>query len=103
MGCEKIWGGGCMRWGGGWALLEERGAAPSPPNALPTTLPEGMSTSPIPPPLFQPPVTAPPTDFTVRPNRFVTALSWPPERPPLQANPWGGGGWRMVRSVWDEG
>ena len=29
----------------------------------------------------------PPTDFTARPNRFVTALSLPPERPPLQANP----------------
>ena len=28
----------------------------------------------------------PPTDFTV-PNRFVTALSLPPERPPLQAKP----------------
>ena len=33
----------------------------------------------------------PPTDFTLRPNRFVTALSWPPERPCLQAHPWGGG------------
>ena len=32
-------------------------------------------------------MTAPATDFAVRPNRFVTALSLPPERPPLQANP----------------
>ena len=38
-------------------------------------------------PRFQPPVTAPATDFTARPNRFVTALSLPPDRPPLQANP----------------
>ena len=62
--------GGAEKWAGrGWgkALLEGRGAPPSPPNALPTTLPEGTSTTPIPPPpLFQPPVTAPPTDFTVR-------------------------------------
>ena len=38
-------------------------------------------------PHFQPPVTAHPTDFTARLNRFVTALSLPPEHPPLQANP----------------
>ena len=34
------------------ALLEGGGAPPSPPNALPTTLPEGTSTTPIPPPRF---------------------------------------------------
>ena len=33
----------------------------------------------------------PPTDFTARPNRVVTALSLPPERPPLQANSCTGG------------
>ena len=71
------------------ALLEGRGvASPPPPNAPPSTLPEGTSAIPIPPPpAFRTASDCPPTDFTARPNRFVTALSLPPERPPLQANP----------------
>ena len=70
----------CLKGGGG---------AP-PPNAPPSTPPEGTSATPIPPPPALPTARdCPPTDFTARPNRFVTALSLPPERPPLQANPWG--------------
>ena len=63
---------------------------PPPPNAPSSTLPEGTSATPIPPPPAFPTASdRPPTDFTARPNRFVTALSLTPERPPLQANPWG--------------
>ena len=68
--------------------LKEGGAPPPLLNAPPSTLPEGTSTTPIPPPPAFPTASncPPATDFTARPNRFVTALSWPPERPPLQAN-----------------
>ena len=69
-------------------LCLKGGGVPPPPNAPPSTLPEGTSATPIPPPppAF-PTARDSPTDFTARPNRFVTALSLPPERPPLQANP----------------
>ena len=64
------------------ALLEGRGAHPSPLNAPPTTLPEGTSATPIPPPSTFPTANdCPPTDFTVRPNRFVTALEFVPRGP----------------------
>ena len=66
-----------------------KGAPPPPsPKAPPSTLPEGTSATRIPPPPAFPTASdCPPTDFTARTNRFVTALSLPPERPPLQANP----------------
>ena len=63
--------------------------APPAPTLLLQLYPKARPQPQYPPhPRFQPPVTAPPTDFTARPNRLVTALSLPPERPPLQANPW---------------
>ena len=44
----------------------------------------GTSATPIPPPPAFPTASeCPPTDFTARLNRFVTALSLPPECPPL--------------------
>ena len=72
------------------ALLEWWGEGGAPPaaNAPPSTLPEGTSATPIPPPpAFLTAGDCPPTDFTARPKRFVTALGLPPEPPPLQANP----------------
>ena len=84
----------CGRWGWGRALLEGGGGGtplPSQRSSYNSTQRHVHNPN-TNPPLFQPPMTAPPTDFTVRPNRFVPALSWPPERPPLQANPWAGGG-----------
>ena len=83
---------GARQEGGGGAGLCLKGGG-VPPNAPPSTLPKGTYATPIPPPPAFPTASdCPPTDFTARPNRFVTALSLPLERPPLQANPWGGGG-----------
>ena len=89
---EPCAGSLCGGGGGGGAGLCLKGGGVPPPNTPPSTLPEGTSATPIPPPpAFPTARDCPPTDFTARPNRFVTALSLPPERPPLQANPLGGG------------
>ena len=69
------------------ALLE--GTPPPPPKPLLQHYPKACPQPQYhPPPAFPTASYCPPTDFTVRPNRFVTALSLPPERPPLQAKPW---------------
>ena len=77
--------------GGGGALLE--GGVPPPPqssafNSIRRHVRNPNTTH----PRFQSPVTAPATDFAARPNRFVTALSLPPERPPSSSKPLRGGG-----------
>ena len=69
----------CLKGGGG--------APPPPPRLLLQLDPKARPQPQCHPHPVPTASDCPPTDFTVRPNRFVTALSLPPERPPLQANP----------------
>ena len=69
--------------GGGEGLCLKGGGHPPPlPTLLLQLYPKARPRPQYPPPALPTASDWPPTDFTVRPNRFVTALSWPPERPP---------------------
>ena len=72
----------------GWNTIYPDGSSELHPEVGRVGLPEGMSATQVPPPpAFPTAGDRPPTDFTVRPNRFVTALRSPLERPPVPANP----------------